>query len=135
MAGTGKSAASRVPPKPDPDQMAADALVVSIVAGISFVIATVIFGFFGGLGISLANALSGGRTLKMVCVGVGLAVGLGLIGYLLRANEDRLRARHRMWYRGAWIGTFLSLAIIILMYYFPWIVIPAYCPPGAPCEV
>jgi uncharacterized membrane protein len=115
--------------------MAADTLVTSIVAGICFVAATVVFGFFGGLGIQVANAFGGARPLRLVLVGVGLAVALALIVYLLRSNRERLLARSRSWYRGAWIGMILSLAILILMYYFPWIVIPQYCPPGAPCEV
>lgn len=135
MPSTGQPANAKVPPAPDPEQMAADGLIISITAGICFVVATVVLGIFGGVGITLANAIGGGREVQMVCVGVGLAIGLLVIRYLLRANKAAITRRNPLWYRGAWIGTLMSLAIICLMYYMPWIVIPAYCPPGAPCEV
>jgi hypothetical protein len=135
MPRTGQPANAKMPPAPDPEQMAADALITSITAGISFVAATVVLGIFGGIGISLATAIGGGREVQMVCVGVGLAVGLLVIRFLLRANKEAIKRKNPLWYRGAWIGTLMSLAIICLMYYFPEIIIPAYCPPGAPCEV
>lgn len=124
----------KVTPAPDPEQMAADALVTSIVAGVSLVIATVLLGIAGGLGIELAKALSASRSVTMVLVALGLAGGSLLIGTQLRSNAPRLLRRGKPWYRGAWIGFILALSIMVLMYYFPWIVIPSYCPPGAPCE-
>lgn len=127
--------ARKAAPAPDPEQMAADALVTSIVAGVSLVIATVLLGIAGGLGIELAKLLSASRSVTMALVAIGLAGGSFIIVKLLRRYAPKLRAKGKPWYRGAWIGFVMALSIMVLMYYFPWIVIPAYCPPGAPCEV
>lgn len=137
--GSGAPSAPRVrrdaPKGPDPERMAADALITSIVAGVSFVAATVVFGFLGGLGLQAANAIGVSRPWKLVLLGIGLAGALAVLAYLLRANRERLEAKGRNWYRGAWLGVILSLSVIVIMYYVPWIALPQYCPPGAPCEV
>lgn len=121
-------------PQPDPDQMAADTWLTSFVAGGTFLVATIIFGVFGGVGISLARALGGNRILQMVLVAVGFAMATGLIAVGVRRFRPQIERRGPAWYRGIIIGTAISLGIIVLMYFFPHIVFPKYCPPGGLCE-
>lgn len=118
-------------PQPDPEQMAADTLMTSVFTGISFVVAVVVFGAAGGLALQLTA--DSGRTTAMIAFGAALAGAMVLIGYWLRQFADRMRARSRNLYRGAWIGSVAALVIMVVMYYLPWIAFPAYCPPGAPC--
>ena len=63
---------------------------------------------------------------------MGLVLGTVVIGWFLRRFSGRIRARSNNLYRGAWIGTFASLAIIVVMAYAPWLM-PNYCPPGGMC--
>ncbi len=114
--------------------MAADTWLTSIVAGGAFVLATIVFGVFGGIGVSLAGAMGGGRGTQMVLVAIGFALGLGLILLLVHRFRPQLERRGIAWYRGILIGTAISLGIIVLMYFFPQIVFPEYCPPGGLCE-
>lgn len=120
---------------PDPDQMASDALVTSAVAGVAFLLSTVVFGVFGGVGIMLGNSVGADPTVKMVLVGLGFAVGALVLALSLRNFRGALERRGRPWYRGAIIGAVLSLAIIVTMYYFPQVAFPDYCPPGGICEL
>ncbi|MGV1004195.1 MAG: hypothetical protein ACOYEV_05395 [Candidatus Nanopelagicales bacterium] len=131
------SASKQVPAKPqhDPDQMASDALVTSIAAGISFVVSTIVLGLFGGVGILLANTVGVGSNVRMALVGLGFAAGVTLLVLTLRNFRVALERRGKPWFRGAVIGAAVSLAIIVIMYYFPGIAFPEYCPPGGMCEV
>ena len=70
------------PEEPDPDQLAIDTLMTSVFAGIGFVVAVIIYSFTGTLALELTNV--SGRTTSMIVFGVGLAVGVGLIVFLLR---------------------------------------------------
>ncbi len=127
-----KSGGSGRRPAPEQDQMAIDALMTSVFSGISFMGATLIFAMTGGAGLQVSA--NSGRVLAMVGFALGLAAGLLAITTLLRRFAERIRARSRNLYRGAWIGTFFSLTIIVLLYYFPSVAFPHYCPPGAICQ-
>lgn len=119
-------------PEPDPDQMAADTLMTSVFSGISLMVATVILGAFGSLGLAIGHGQSGTLGAK-VGLGIGLLAGSAAIAWALRRFAERLRARSANLYRGAWIGAIASLVIIVLMAYLPQIAFPQYCPPGAIC--
>ena len=120
------------PEEPDPDQLAIDTLMTSVFAGIGFVVAVIIYSFTGTLALELTNV--SGRTTAMIVFGVGLALGGGLIVFLLRRYSSQIQARSSNLYRGAWIGSIGALVIIVVMYYLPWIVFPRYCPPGTVCQ-
>ena len=120
-------------PQPDPDQMAVDTLMTSVFTGVSLVVATIIFGAFGSAGALIADAMGAEHAWKYG-LGFGLVTGTLLVVWGLRRFADRLRARSVNLYRGAWIGSMLSLAVIVVMAYVPQLVIPQYCPPGAICE-
>lgn len=118
-------------PEPDPEQMAQDALLTSMYAGLGLVVAVVVYGVFGGVALKLATGAS--RTVAMTAFGIGLAIGLVVLVLVMRQNGEQMRTRNRNMYRGAWIGIIGALVIMVLMYYLPWIAFPAYCPPGAFC--
>ncbi len=119
-------------PQPDPEQMATDTLMTSVFAAVSFVVATIVLATLGGgvmqLGFSLFDS-TGAR----IGLGVGLALGTGLIYLGVRRYEPRIRARSANLYRGIWIGTLMALAIIVVMAYLPQVAFPTYCPPGGTC--
>ena len=120
-------------PEPDPDQMAADTLMTAVFSGISLIAATFVLATLGALGYAAAGGAGVQAVWAQLGLGAGLAVGMGLIAWGLRRNANRIRARSANLYRGAWIGSVLALAIIVLMAYFPQVVIPQYCPPGQVC--
>ena len=120
-------------PQPDPDQMVVDTLMTSVFTGIALVVATIVFGAFGSAGALIADAMGAEHAWKYG-LGFGLVTGTLLVVWGLRRFADRLRARSVNLYRGAWIGSMLSLAVIVVMAYVPQLVIPQYCPPGAICE-
>ena len=120
-------------PEPDPDQMATDTLMTSVFSGICLIVATVVLAGFAALGHAVGGSL-GDLTGAKIGVGIGLAVGIAVIAWALRRYADQIRARSANLYRGAWIGSLVSLAIIVLMAYFPQVVIPQYCPPGQVCS-
>jgi hypothetical protein len=123
----------RVPePQPDPDQMATDTLMTSVFSGVSLIVATVVLGLFGTMGLAAGRAVADTMGAK-VGFGVGLALGMAVIAWALRRNSDRIRGRSANLYRGAWIGSVASLVIIVLMAYLPQVAFPQYCPPGQIC--
>ncbi len=132
MAKRASGQGSARPPEPDPEQMAVDTLMTSVFTGISFMVAIVVYAVTGGAALFLVADI--GRTAAMIAFGLGLAVGFGLLVYVLRTNALRIESRSRNLYRGAWIGLLFGLAIIIVLYYLPWVAIPTYCPPGAVCS-
>lgn len=119
-------------PEPDPDQMATDTLMTSVFAGISLLIATIILGLVGSAGLYMGESIGDSNGAK-VGLGVGLVVGLLLIGWALRQNSERIQARSKNLYRGAWIGSIAAFVIIVLMAYAPQVAFPQYCPPGQIC--
>jgi hypothetical protein len=119
-------------PEPDPDQMAADTLMTSVFSGVSLVVATVVLGISGTLGLAAGRAVADTAGAKLG-FGLGLALGMVVIAWALRRNTDRIRARSVNLYRGAWIGSVASLVIIVLMAYLPQVAFPQYCPPGQIC--
>ena len=125
--------AIREPEQPDPEQMAADTLMTSAFTGVSLIVATALFGLGGGIGL-----YAGGHFAELggakVGFAIGLAVTLAVIVWALRHWADFIKGRSLNLYRGAWIGTFAALAVIVVMYYVPQL-LPMYCPPGAVCEV
>jgi len=120
-------------PEPDPDQMATDTLMTSVFSGICLIVATVILGLFGGaLGLAAGHATDGVTGAKWGFA-IGLALGMAFIAWALRRYSDRIQAHSRNLYRGAWIGSVAALVVITMMYFFPQIAIPQYCPPGQLC--
>lgn len=119
-------------PEPDPDQMATDTLMTSVFSGMSLIIATVILGAAGGLGLSVGRSLGDTSGAKLG-LAVGLALGMAVIAWALRRYADRIRARSVNLYRGAWIGSIAALVIITLMAFVPQVAFPQYCPPGQVC--
>lgn len=119
------------PPEPDTEQMATDTLMTSVFTGICLIGATFVLAVFGVSVLFLGESIAGANGAK-VGLGVGLVLGAVVIALLLRRFSERIRARSANLYRGAWIGTFLSLGIILVMAYAPWLM-PAYCPPGGVC--
>jgi uncharacterized membrane protein YidH (DUF202 family) len=119
-------------PEPDPDQMAADTLMTSVFSGISLIVATVILGSIGAVGLAAGRSVADSIGAK-VGLGVGLALGMAIIVWGLRRYADRIRARSNNLYRGAWIGSVAALVIIVLMAYLPQVAFPQYCPPGQLC--
>ena len=119
-------------PEPDPDQMAADTLMTSVFSGISLIVATVVLGLFGAMGLAAGRSVADTVGAK-VGFGLGLALGMAVIVWALRRYAERIRARSTNLYRGAWIGSVASLVIIVLMAYLPQVAFPQYCPPGQIC--
>lgn len=119
-------------PQPDPEQMATDALMTSVFTAVSFVLATVLLAALGGVVMQLGFSLFDSAGAK-VGLALGLAMGTGLVYLGVRRYEPRIRARSANLYRGIWLGTLLSLAIIVVMAYLPQVALPVYCPPGAMC--
>jgi len=119
-------------PEPDPDQMAADTLMTSVFSGISLLVATVLLGITGSVGLYVGRSVADTTGAK-VGLGVGLAVGFLVIAWALRRNSARIQARSNNLYRGVWIGSIASLVIILLMAYLPQVAFPQYCPPGQIC--
>jgi hypothetical protein len=119
-------------PEPDPDQMAADTLMTSVFSGISLILATVVLGFVGAMGLAAGRSVADSVGAK-VGLGLGLALGMAVIAWALRRYADRIRARSTNLYRGAWIGSVAALVIIVLMAYLPQVAFPQYCPPGQIC--
>jgi uncharacterized membrane protein YidH (DUF202 family) len=120
-------------PQPDPEQMATDTLMTSVFTGVSLIVATVVFGAFGSAGALLADRLGADDAWKYG-LAFGLIVGTLVVVWGLRRFADRIRAHSNNLYRGAWIGSLLSLSIIVVMAYVPQLAIPQYCPPGAICQ-
>lgn len=118
-------------PEADPERMMAEAWMTSVFTGITLIVATAYFAAIGGM-LLLAGHSAAGPTGARIGLGLGLGLALALAIYLLRASAGRLKSRSVNVYRGAWIGTFLSFGLIIVMAYAPWLV-PNYCPPGAIC--
>lgn len=121
------------PPEPDPEQMSTDTLMTSVFAGIALVVATIYFATFGWVGLEAGSTLAD-ETGARIGLGVGLAVGLAVMAWAMRRFADRIRARSKNLYRGAWIGGVAALGIIVVIAYLPQVVFPQYCPPGAVCE-
>ena len=119
------------PQRPDPDELAASTLMTSVWSGVSLVVATLVLATFGSVGLFAGRAAADVTGAKVGLL-VGLLVGALVIGLMLRLFSDRIRARSSNLYRGAWIGTLASLAIILVMAYAPQL-IPNYCPPGGIC--
>ena len=119
-------------PEPDPDQMATDTLMTSVFSGISLVVATVILGISGALGLAAGRAVADVAGAK-IGFGIGLALGMAAIAWSLRRFADRIQGRSLNLYRGAWIGSIASLVIIVLLAYLPQVAFPQYCPPGQIC--
>jgi hypothetical protein len=94
--------------------------------------ATLILAVVGTIGLTAGRAVGDALGAK-VGLGIGLALGMAGMVWALRRYADRIRARSNNLYRGAWIGSVVSLGIIVLMAYFPQVVIPQYCPPGQVC--
>ena len=132
MAKRGSEHVRPEPQEPDPDQLATATLMTSVFAGISFVVAVIIFSFAGTAVLQLAK--DGELTAKMIAFGVGLALGGGLVVFLLRHYSAQIQARSRNLYWGAWIGSIAAMVIIVVMSYLPWIVFPHYCSPGQVCQ-
>lgn len=124
--------ASEPDPPPDSDQMAADTLMTSAFSGLGLVVATIVLAVCGTLFLNLGRALS--DSAARLGFGIGLAVGMAAIVWLLRHFAEPIRARSRNLYRGAWIGSVAALVIIALMAFAPQVAFPQYCPPGAICE-
>lgn len=122
----------QVASEPDPDQMAADTLMTSALSSIALVLAIVVYATLGSIGLHLVGGL--GRWQAMVGLGVGMTLGLVLVILLLRRFGERIRARSKNLYRGAWIGSIAAYVIMGLLYYLPWIAFPQYCPPGSICS-
>lgn len=121
-------------PEPDPDQMSVDTLMTSVFTGICLLVATVVLGTTGSLGLSLLSWLTDGSKIgHKVGLGLGLAVGMALIAWGLKHFSARIKQRSTNLYRGAWIGSVASLVIIVLMAYLPQVAFPQYCPPGNVC--
>lgn len=120
-----------VEPEPDADLMATNTLMTSVFSGICLIGATFVLAVFGSIALYAGRAVAGVTGAK-VGLGVGLVLGTLVIGWFLRRFSERIRARSANLYRGAWIGTFAALAIIVVMAYAPWLM-PTYCPPGAMC--
>lgn len=118
--------------EPDPEQMAEATLLTSIFAGISFVVAVIVYGCIGGVALKLFTGAS--RAVAMTAFGVALGLGFGFLAWVLRQNAEALKARNQNLYRGAWIGVVGALVVMVLMYFLPWIAFPKYCPPGALCQ-
>ena len=112
--------------------MAADTLMTSVFSGISLIVATVILGIFGAMGLAAGRSVADTIGAK-VGLGIGLAVGMAAIAWALRRYADRIRARSTNLYRGAWIGSIAALVIIVAMAYLPQVAFPQYCPPGQFC--
>jgi hypothetical protein len=112
--------------------MATDTLMTAVFSGLCLVIATVVLGVFGSMGLALGRAAAG-FTGARIGFGIGLAVGMLIIVWGLRRYSDRIRARSVNLRRGAWIGSIAALVIITLMAYFPQLAFPQYCPPGQVC--
>ena len=119
-------------PEPDPDQMAADTLMTSVFSGVSLLAATVVLAIFGSIALAAGGAVSGTTGAK-VGLAVGLLVGGAIIGWALRRNSERIKARSANLYRGAWIGSVAALVIIMLMAFLPQVAFAQYCPPGQIC--
>jgi len=119
-------------PEPDPDQMAVDTLMTSVFSGISLLVATILLAISGSIALAAGRALSGPTGAK-VGLAVGLLVGGVIIGWALRRNSERIKARSVNLYRGAWIGSVAALVIIMLMAFLPQVAFPQYCPPGQIC--
>ncbi len=131
MARTGTGGADRAP-EPDTEQMVTDTLMTSVFTAAAFTAATVLLAALGGVVMQLGFTLFDSTGAK-VGLAVGLALGVALIYWGVRRHEEQIRARSANLYRGIWIGTILSLTIIVVMAYLPWIAIPVYCPPGGTC--
>lgn len=123
---------SSEPLEPDQDQMITDAMMTSVFTGISFVLSVLVYSLAGGISLNLTA--DSGRIVQMIVFGAGLAFGAGVVVLLLRSYSAQLRLRSQNLYRGAWIGSMAGLAIIVVMYYLPWLAFPVYCPPGAVCQ-
>ncbi|MGB7981038.1 MAG: hypothetical protein WCF36_09640 [Candidatus Nanopelagicales bacterium] len=119
-------------PQPDPEQMATDALMTSVFTAATFVAATVVLATLGGLVMQLGASILNSMGAE-IGLAVGLALGTLLIYLGVRRYESRIRARSANLYRGIWLGTGLSLAIIVVMAYLPQVALPGYCPPGGMC--
>ncbi len=119
-------------PEPDPDQMAADTLMTSVFAGISLLVATVVLAIFGSIALAAGRSVSGTTGAK-VGLAMGLVFGGLVIGWALRRNTERIKARSPNLYRGAWIGSIAALVIIMFMAFLPQVAFPQYCPPGQLC--
>ena len=119
-------------PEPDPDQMAADTLMTSVFSGISLIVATVVLGSFGAMGLAAGRSVADSVGAK-VGLGLGLALGMAIMAWALHRYADRIRARSANLYRGAWIGSVAALVIIVFMAYLPQVAFPQYCPPGQIC--
>ena len=119
-------------PEPDPEQMATDTLLTSVFSGISLVIATVILGISGALGLAAGRAVADVAGAK-IDFGIGLALGMAGIAWSLRRFSERIQGRSINLYRGAWIGSIASLVIIVMLAYLPQVAFPQYCPPGQIC--
>ncbi|MGB8022313.1 MAG: hypothetical protein WCF04_13870 [Candidatus Nanopelagicales bacterium] len=122
----------QVAPEPDPDQMAADTLITSVITGVALLVAVVVYAGIGSIGLHLLDGF--GRWQAMVGLGVGMTLGLVIVILLLRRFADRIQARSRNLYRGIWIGAIAAYVIMGMMYFLPWIAFPQYCPPGAICS-
>lgn len=113
------------------DEMMTNTLMTSVWSGVSLIVATLVLATTGALGLFAGRSVADTTGAK-VGLGVGLVLGTVLIALLLRRFSGRLRARSANLYRGAWIGTFASLGVILVMAYAPWLM-PNYCPPGGMC--
>lgn len=119
------------PEPPDTEQLTTDTLMTSVFTGLCLIAATFVLAVFGVSALYVGSSLAGTTGAK-VGLAVGLAVGTVVIVLLLRRFAEPIRAKSHNLYRGAWIGTFLSLAVIVVMAYAPWLM-PSYCPPGGMC--
>ena len=128
---TSRSEQARQRSQAESNQMMTNTLMTSVWSGVALIAATVVLAITGAIGLFAGRALADTTGAK-VGLGVGLVLGTALIAVLLRRFADRIRARSTNLYRGAWIGTFASLAIILVMAYAPWLM-PNYCPPGGMC--
>jgi MFS superfamily sulfate permease-like transporter len=120
-------------PPPDPEQLASNTLMTSVFTGASLIVSTFALAVFGSVGLFAGRSWPGDPiTGAQLGMAAGLLIGAVLLGMGLRRLSARIRARSSNLYRGAWIGMFFALGIIIAMAYAPWL-IPSYCPPGASC--
>jgi hypothetical protein len=119
-------------PEPDTEQMTTDTLMTSVFSGVWLIVASLYFAVFGSIALYAGRAIADVTGAKLGLL-VGLLIGLAVAVFLLRRYSQRIKARSRNLYRGAWIGTLLAVSIILVMAYAPGLM-PNYCPPGAICQ-
>lgn len=103
----------------------------SFVIGIFFGVFTLLLTMIAGSAARLGGDMNGVGGARFGLV-LGLAVGVGLIGLVLKVLRDRIELRSLMLYKGLWMALLGATVALGLMAFTPALQYPD-CPPGQLC--